>query len=252
MVGSGRLAGKVAVITGAARGQGEAAARLFSNEGARVALVDRSDRVAEVAGDLGTSATAHTLDVSDEQGWPATLADVIDRHDRVDILVNNAGITHLATIVECSTADFHRVLDVNLIGTFLGMKLVAPLMARGGGGSIINTSSIQGLFGRAGTPAYTASKFGVRGLSKTAALEFASLGIRVNSIHPGAVDTQLLRDAGLRDGGDVDAAVSNRVPLRRAARPHDVASLLLFLASDESSYITGAEFVIDGGMTAGY
>jgi 3alpha(or 20beta)-hydroxysteroid dehydrogenase len=240
-----RLDGKVALVTGAARGQGEAEARRFVAEGARVVLADVLDDVKTVADDLGTQAMAVTLDVADEDSWSSAVGEARDRFGRVDILVNNAAIYRAGTpIVDLTLADYRAVVEVNQIGVFLGMRAVAPVMAEQESGSIVNVSSVDGLTGHAGAVAYVASKFAVRGMTKVAALELGPAGVRVNSIHPGVVDTPMI--AGLTEHFPV-----RRLPAQRIGRPDDVASLALFLASDESAFCTGAEFVVDGGHTAG-
>ncbi len=251
---TGRLAGKVAIVTGAARGMGAETARLFAAEGARVVLGDVvDDGVREVAAGIGASARAVRLDVTREDDWEAAVRAALDAFGRLDVLVNNAGIAHSAPTLDCKPDDFRRVLEVNLVGPFLGTRAVAPVMGESGGGSIINISSVQGMVGRAGLPAYTASKFGLRGLTKTTALDLGVLGVRVNSIHPGGVDTQLLREAagGIELSTEVVDRVHAHLPVPRVGRPRDIAATSLFLASDESAYITGTEIVVDGGLIAG-
>jgi len=252
-VSAGRLEGRVALVTGAARGTGAETARRFAAEGARVLLADvLATEAGQVAKEIGPAARAVALDVSDEGAWQAAIATAEREWGRLDVLVNNAGIAQPKSVVECSGAEFRRVLEVNLVGAFLGMHFAAPLMARGGGGAIVNVSSVQGLVGRAGLPAYTASKFGLRGLSKAAALELGALGIRVNSLHPGGVDTPLAREAaGAAFSSELLEAAHAHLPVPRVGQPADMAAAILFLASDESSYVTGTELVVDGGLTAG-
>lgn len=246
-----RLAGKVALITGAARGQGEAEARLFVEEGARVALGDILDEEGkQVAASLGAAATYLHHDVSQEESWRDFVASAREAFGRVDVLVNNAGIAHVAPIARIDVADFQRVTAVNQLGCLLGMKTVIPVMTEAGGGSIINVSSVAGMEGVPGMVAYVASKFAIRGMTRTAALELGSLGIRVNSIHPGGIDTPMAR-AGEEELEAAGASVYAKLPLARIGQPIEMARLALFLASDESSYCTGAEFVADGGMLAG-
>lgn len=251
----GRVQEKVAIITGGARGQGEATARLFAREGAKVVITDLLVEEGEaVARDLGDSARFVRHDVTSEEDWKRVVAAAVDRFGRLDILINNAGIMQRTPVVDCSLDEFRGVLDVNLVGPFLGMKTCAPVMERTGGGAIVNISSIQGIVGRAGTPGYTASKFGLRGLTKTAALELGTLGVRVNSVHPGGVDTPLIQDAvpGVELTPEMLDASHAHLPVPRCGRPEDIAPTSLFLASDEAAYITGAELVIDGGLTCGY
>jgi 3alpha(or 20beta)-hydroxysteroid dehydrogenase len=245
-----RLEGKVALITGAARGQGAATARRFVEEGARVAIADiRDDLGKELAAELGGAAIYQHLDVTSEEDWTVAVAETLAAFGQLNILVNNAGIVHVASIVDTSLADYERVIRVNQFGTFLGMRAVIPALTAAGGGSIINVSSVEGLGGMPYLAAYTASKFAVRGMTKAAAMELGKLGIRVNSIHPGVIDTQMIRDAA--GGVEVDMSrVGKRVALRRCGQPEEIANLQLFLASEESSYSTGAEFVADGGATA--
>jgi 3alpha(or 20beta)-hydroxysteroid dehydrogenase len=243
---SRRFEGKVVVISGAARGQGAAEARAFAAEGATVVLGDVLDDEGEaVAAGLGDAARYRHLDVVDEGSWQALVAEL----DRIDVLVNNAGVVHFAHLTELELDDFRRVLDVNVTGTMLGMKTAAPALGRAGGGAIVNISSISGLKGAAETPAYVASKWAVRGLTKAAAVDLAPAGIRVNSVHPGVIDTELLYENPVMRREDL-TPVLRAVPLGRMAQPAEVATLALFLASDESSYCTGGEFVVDGGVTA--
>ena len=246
----GRLDGKVALITGAARGQGEAEARLFVAEGARVVLTDVLDAEGEiVAKDLGDAAAYLHHDVTDELAWQATVDKTIDRFGGIDVLVNNAGIFTVAPTATMALEDYRRVIDVNQVGVFLGMKAVSPHMAARASGSIVNISSIAGLQGSAGTVAYTASKFAVRGMTKVVAKELAPFGVRVNSVHPGIIETPMLTGFSAF-GDDVLDRITERIPAGKIATADDVARVVLFLASGDSSYCTGAEFVVDGGMTA--
>lgn len=244
-----RLAGKVAVITGAARGQGAATARRYVAEGARVVVADvRDDDGAALVRDLGDAARYRHLDVSDEDGWADAVEGAVEDLGGVDVLVNNAGVLHFSAIEDTRLADYERVIRVNQIGTFLGMRAVIPAMTRRGGGSIVNVSSVEGLAGMPTLIAYSASKFAIRGMTKVAALELGRRGIRVNSLHPGMIDTAMVREAA---GADVDLSwVGKKVALRRIGRAEEIAELAVFLGSDESSYCTGAEFVADGGATA--
>ena len=247
----GRLDGKVALITGAARGQGEAEARLFAAEGARVVLGDVLDDEGEViAKELGERAAYLHHDVTSEADWDAIVNATIARFGRVDVLVNNAGVFRLQGITTTSLDEYMRIVTINQVGTFLGMKAVATPMIGQGSGSIVNISSIAGLSGSPGTVAYTASKFAVRGMTKVAAVELAPFGVRVNSVHPGFIDTAMLRDdVGLADPA-LRQAARERIPNGRLAAAEDVAKLVLYLASDDSAYSTGSEFVVDGGLTA--
>ena len=242
----GRLDGKLAVISGGARGQGAAEARLFAAEGARVVVGDvLDDEGRAVAAELGPGAAYAPLDVTDEAGWAAVVELAEERFGPVDVLVNNAGILQFQALHKMDLADFERILRVNLTGVFLGMKAVVPSMVRAGGGSIVNISSTAGLQGLPGLGAYVASKWGVRGLTKTAAIDLGPKGIRVNSVHPGGIDTPML------EGTDPEAPFYKRLPVARMGRPEEAARAVLFLASDESSYTTGAELTVDGGATAG-
>jgi 3alpha(or 20beta)-hydroxysteroid dehydrogenase len=243
----GSLDGKVAIISGGARGQGEAEARLFVAEGARVVIGDvLDDAGGAVADELGSGAAVFThLDVTDEAQWQAAVALAEERFGPVTVLVNNAGVLLFEAIDRTERADFDRILQVNLTGVFLGMKTVTPSMARAGGGSIVNISSTAGLTGLPYLGAYVASKWAVRGLTKTAAIDLGPKGIRVNSVHPGGIDTPML------DGTDKDSPFYKRLPVSRMGSPEEAARAVLFLASDQSSYTTGAELSVDGGATAG-
>jgi 3alpha(or 20beta)-hydroxysteroid dehydrogenase len=249
----GRLDGKVALVSGAARGMGQAEARLFAREGARVVLADVLDEEgAKVAGEIGAAARYQHLDVTSELDWAAVVASTLGAFGRLDVLVNNAGIVIPSFLRDLTLANYQRVIDVNQTGVFLGMRAVIPAMEAAGGGSIINVSSIDGVIGMDLVFSYVASKFAVRGMTKTAALELAPLGIRVNSLHPGFVHTRMgnpADDPAAR--GMLDRYGARRIPLGRAGEPEELANLALFLASDESSYCTGSEFVADGGFLAG-
>jgi 3alpha(or 20beta)-hydroxysteroid dehydrogenase len=247
---SGDLAGKVAIITGAARGQGAAAARRFIEEGARVVIADVLDDVGkELAESLGERAIYRHLDVSNEDDWSGVVDETVANHGGVDVLVNNAGILRFAALTEMPLADYRRIVDINQVGTFLGMRSAAKHMIKAGRGSIVNISSVEGLAGMPYLVAYTSTKFAIRGMSKVAALELGPHGIRVNSVHPGMIETDMVKDAA--GGHDVDLSpAAKRIPLRRMGQPEDIAEVVLFLASDRSSYVTGAELAADGGATA--
>ncbi|MEU0463344.1 glucose 1-dehydrogenase [Amycolatopsis sp. NPDC006131] len=244
----GRLDGKTALITGAARGQGAAAARRFTAEGAKVMVADVADDDGKALADEIGAVYQH-LDVSREDDWAAAVRRAEDEFGGLTVLVNNAGILHFSELAHTSLADYERVIGINQIGAFLGMRSVVEPMTRAGGGSIINVSSVEGLAGMPFLVAYTASKFAIRGMTKVAALELGRKGIRVNSVHPGMIDTQMVADAA--GGAEIDMAwVGKKVALGRVGKPEEIAQLAVFLASDESSYCTGGEFVADGGATA--
>ncbi len=244
----GRLEGKVALITGAARGQGEQEARLFASEGAAVVLTDvLDDEGKATAADIGASATYHHHDVTSEADWISVVAAVIEEHGQVDVLINNAGIFAINPMVTTTEEEFRRVCDVNQLGTFFGMKTVATPMVERQTGSIINISSVAGLGGSPGMISYAASKWAVRGMTRSAAGELAAFGVRVNSIHPGIIETPMLAEFS---NWGIMPQVMERIPMGRSAEAIEVARLALFLASDDSAYCTGAEFTIDGGMKA--
>jgi 3alpha(or 20beta)-hydroxysteroid dehydrogenase len=250
----GRLSGKVAIISGGARGQGEAEVHQFVAEGAKVVFGDVLDDLGHaVAKDLGADAQFVHLDVREEASWQAIVAKAQSSFGKVDILVNNAGILQFGTLThDTSLADYMHLVSINQVGVFLGMKTVIPALLANRGGSIVNISSTNGFAGYGGTIAYTASKFAVRGMTKTAALEYGKAGIRINSIHPGGIDTPMTRSADLGEMTQEDQdAIYASIAIPRAGQPEEVAKLALFLASDESSYSTGCEFTIDGGMLAG-
>ena len=249
-----RLEGKVALITGGARGQGAAEAKLFAKEGAKVVIADILDEEgekleAEVA-ELGGECFYTHLDVSDSENWEKTVETAVTRFGKIDILVNNAGIAVWGTNDDTSEEIWDTVMDVNAKGVFLGTKHVIPEMKKSGGGSIINISSISGLVGQPTVqPVYNASKGAVRIFTKSTAVQYGSYGIRANSIHPGATDTDMISHR--IQGEENKNRIKNTVPLQRVAKPIEIAYGALFLASDESSYMTGSEMVIDGGVTAG-
>lgn len=245
-----KLQGKTAIITGGARGMGAATSRLFAAEGAQVAIADLLDAEgAALAAELGDAARFYHHDVTSEEDWAKLVAAVEADLGPVDILVNNAGILLFRTLFDTTLADYQRVLNVNLVGEFLGVKAVGPGMVARGKGAIVNISSVDGMKGANGLGAYCSSKWGVRGLTRVAAMELGHKGVRVNSVHPGGVDTVMTNQEG-RSRDQVDQAYGN-VPLQRVGTPEEVAKASLFLASDDSSYLTGAEIVVDGGMVVG-
>jgi 3alpha(or 20beta)-hydroxysteroid dehydrogenase len=245
------LTGKVALISGAARGQGAAEARLFASRGAKVVIADMLDTEGQqVASEIGDAAHYINLDVTDEHAWQQCVSETVAHFGKLNVLVNNAGILQIKNIVDSSAADYMKVIEVNQLGVFLGMRAVAAAMKDAGGGSIINISSIDGLVGMVGGAAYCASKFAVRGMTKVAALEFGADNIRVNSIHPGIIMTPMVAQTGM-DNATIEQAFST-VPLGRVGQAEEMANLAAYLASEDSSYSTGSEFVADGGMTAGF
>lgn len=247
-----RLEGRVALVTGGARGQGEAIARLFVDEGARVVIGDVLDEAgAKLAVDLGEAARFVHLDVSSEQDWQRAVDAAVAEFGKLDALVNNAGILHFAPIDETTAEQFRKVVEVNETGVFLGMKTAVPAFVAAGGGTIVNTASINAFVGVAGTIAYAASKWAVRGMTRTAALELGKHGIRVNTVAPGSVATPMIAPDGVEAMGGEAKSAFERLPLGRIGRPEEIAGAVLFLTSDESSYCTGAEFVVDGGSLAG-
>jgi 3alpha(or 20beta)-hydroxysteroid dehydrogenase len=243
----GRLDGRVAVITGGARGMGASHARAFVAEGAKVLITDVLEEPgAALARELDPDAAFAAHDVTDEASWTAAIDAAEAAFGPVGILVNNAGVAAYGPLEATSEAAYRRVIDINQVGVFLGMKAVAASMRRAGGGSIVNVSSVAGLTGEAQTIAYTASKWAVRGMTKVAAKELGGHGIRVNSVHPGVIETPMLTDHPEVSGFLIDG-VSAGTPLGRIGRAEEVTSLVLYLASAESSYSTGSEFVVDGG-----
>jgi len=247
----GRLDGKVALITGGARGMGKSHVRHFVAEGAQVVFGDvLDDKGAAVAAGLDERCCRYVHhDVTSEAGWAAAVATTVDTFGRLDVLVNNAGVLAFATIADMPLAEFRRILEVNAVGCWLGMKAVIEPMKAAGGGSIVNISSIEGFTGAAGLSAYSASKFAVRGMTKAAARELGQFGIRVNSVHPGGVITSMtLGQPGSAEQAD---AFLKAMPLSRFARPAEISCLVAYLASDESSYSTGSEFLADGGILSG-
>lgn len=246
----GKLDGKVAIITGGAQGMGEAHVRRFIAEGAKVALTDLSEeRGQKIVAELGENAMFVRHNVASLADWEKVVAEVNAAFGSVNILVNNAGILGpISTTVDLSEEDYLKVIAVNQNSQFFGMKTVIPVMQKAGGGSIVNISSTAGMVSVVGAPnlAYVGSKFASRGMTKHVAQQYGPDNIRVNSVHPGYIKTPMMAAATDEDGG----GIAQDVPLRRMAEPDEVSSLVLFLASEDSSYISGMEHVIDGGLTA--
>lgn len=242
----GRLSGKIAIITGGARGMGASHVRKFVAEGAKVVFTDLN----EVSGnalalELGENVKFVKQDVTNWADWENVIAETENTFGPANILVNNAGISVNKSLMEMTEEEYRKIVDINQVSVFLGMKAVVPLMQKAGGGSIINISSINGLVG--GAVGYTDTKFAVRGITKAAALQLAHLGIRVNSVHPGVIETPMVTEG---DAVEVIKEFAKSIPVGRMAQPEEVTNLVLYLASDESSYSTGSEFIIDGGLTA--
>lgn len=241
-----RLSGKIAIITGAAQGMGAAHAKLFIEQGAKVVLTDLNEEKGNAfAAELGENALFVKQNVTSEEDWATVIAKAEEAFGPVNVLVNNAGITMAKNMLDITVEEYRRIVDINQVSVFLGMKTVAASMMKAGGGSIVNISSMNGLV--AGAVGYTDTKFAVRGMTKAAAINLAPMGIRVNSVHPGVIATPMVVQE------DTKAAVeefAKHIPLKRVAQPEEVSNMVLFLASEESSYSTGSEFVIDGGLTA--
>ncbi|HEY2507530.1 MAG TPA: glucose 1-dehydrogenase [Streptosporangiaceae bacterium] len=252
----GRLDGKVALITGGARGMGKSHARHFVAEGAKVVLGDLlDDKGKDLAAELGADNCVYVhQDVTSEDDWTAAIATATTTFGTLNVLVNNAGILLNKRIAHMTLAEFRQVIEVNLVGEWLGVKNAIAPMREAGGGSIINISSVEGFTGAAGMSAYSASKFGVRGVSRSAAQELGHYGIRVNSVHPGGVMTTMTATAFesfAGEGGLDGEAFVQSMPIPRFAKSAEVSPLVVYLASDESSFCTGSEFVVDGGMLSG-
>lgn len=241
-----RLMDKVAIITGGARGMGESHVRRFVEEGAKVVFTDINEEVGEkLASELGDSTLFMKHDVTDEAGWQEVIEKAEAAFGPVNVLVNNAGISMSKSIFDMSVEDYKKIIDINQVSVFLGIKAVLPSMQKAEGGSIVNISSMNGIVG--GAVGYTDSKFAVRGLTKAAALQVGHLGIRVNSVHPGVIETPMVTEG---DAVEQIIEFAKHTPMRRMAQSKEVTNMVLFLASSESSYSTGSEFIIDGGLTA--
>lgn len=249
----GRLEGKVALISGGARGQGAAEARMFALEGAKVVLGDVLDdegkKVEAQIRELGGEATYVHLDVTKEPDWQDAVSTAVRTYGKLNVLVNNAGILIRKNIEETTVEDWDRIFDINAKGVFLGTKASIPAMREAGGGSIVNISSTAGLVSSpSGSASYTATKGAVRLFTKATAIQYAKEGIRCNSVHPGPIETEMLQDS-LNDPAAMELRMQ-RLPMGRVGRPEEVAYGVIYLASDESSFVTGSELVIDGGTTA--
>ena len=245
-----RLAGKVAIVTGGANGMGEATVRLFVEHGAKVVIGDIAEDAGQaLANELGEVAVFCRMDVTSEADWDKAVA-AAQALGTLNVLVNNAGMVHMASILDTSPQDFMRVVEVNQLSTCLGVRAVIEPMKAAGCGSIINVSSIDGLHSCAGLGAYSASKWAVRGFTKAAAIELGQYGIRVNSVHPGGIFTEM-GGKGVISEDDLNKSIYKDFPIPRTGQPEEVAYVTLFLATDEASYSTGSEFVADGGWFAG-
>ena len=241
-----KLLNKVAIVTGGARGMGESHVRRFVEEGAKVVFTDINEEVGEQLSDeLGDNALFVKHDVTDEAGWQEVVEKREAAFGPVNVLVNNAGISMSKSIFDMSVEDYKKIININQVSVFLGIKTVLPSMQKAEGGSIVNISSMNGIVG--GAVGYTDSKFAVRGLTKAASLQVGHLGIRVNSVHPGVIETPMVTEG---DAVEQIKEFAKHIPMRRMAQSEEVTNMVLFLASEESSYSTGSEFIIDGGLTA--
>ena len=243
---AGRLDGKVALITGGARGQGAAEAALFAQEGAAVVITDVLDEEGRATAAAIDGCRYLHQDVRDEDRWAEVVADIAAREGSLTVLINNAGIFPVQSLMETSLEDYRRVIDINQLGVFLGMRAVVPAMRAAGGGSIINISSIAGMLATPNSFGYGASKWAVRGMTKSAARDLGPDNIRVNSIHPGIIETPMIHNLPEYDADP--QSIIRGIPLGRVGEPEDIARLALFLASDESSYVSAGEYLIDGAV----
>ena len=242
----GKLDGKVAIITGGARGMGESHVRKFVSEGAKVVFTDLNEEGGlALANELGENVKFVKQDVTKADDWAHVIEETEKYFGPVHILVNNAGISMNKTIFDITEVEYRKIVEINQVSVFLGIKAVVPSMQKTGNGSIVNISSINGLVG--GAIGYTDTKFAVRGLTKAAALQLAGVGIRVNSVHPGVIETPMVTQG---DAVEAIKEFAKHIPLKRVAQSEEVSNLVVYLASDEASYSTGSEFVIDGGLTA--
>ena len=250
----GRLDDKVCLISGGSRGLGAATAEAMIAEGATVIIGDiRPDEGKAVAGQLGDKASFAELDVTNEEAWNTVVSDIVGTHGRLDVLVNCAGILTIAPLVTSTLADFEKVTAVNQYGVYLGMKAALSPMLAASSGAIVNISSIDGVSGMPGMALYSATKHAVIGLTRSVSQEVAALGIRVNAVCPGLMPTPMVLEADLSALGDVDlGAIVNQIPMKRPSDVAEVAKTVVFLASDDASYITGAELLVDGGWHSGH
>lgn len=241
-----RLKNKVAIITGGAQGMGASHVRLFVSEGAKVVFTDLNEEAGRLLEEeMGANVRFIKHDVTNAEGWDKVVEETEEIFGPVNILVNNAGIAMNKSILEITEQEYRKIVDINQVSVFLGIKAVAPSMKKTGTASIINISSINGIVG--GAIGYTDTKFAVRGMTKAAALQLSPFGIRVNSVHPGVIETSMVTEG---DSYEAIKKLAKQIPMRRIAKPEEVSNIVLYLASDESRYSTGSEFIVDGGLTA--